>query len=555
MPRVRGRSIEWLLALLVLRHGRAVDRSWLAGTLWSESEEGQARHNLSDALTHLRKALGSEGGRIQSPSRETLTLDLTGADVDLLVFDRAIQAGDEAALRNAVDCYAAPLLEGCYEAWVGLERENREQACLAVLETLADRAGERGNASEAIRYLRKAEALDPLRDTVARRLMTALQATGDSAAAIEVYHRLRHRLHEELAADPDAATTRLFQEIRQQGREGEKGSKNLLNHPLLPLSPSPLPHPLTALIGRAQEIREIAEALASSRMVTLIGGGGVGKTRLAIEAARAVSPRFAQGVAFVALASLSDAALLPAFVATALGIEEETGPDASFLIRALVGWLLTHEVLLVLDNCEHLIEATAALTQTLLERCPDLHILATSRQRLGLTGEVAWRVPSLPVPEPEPISERAKNGVETALDYPAIRLFVERAAMARPGFRLTEIEDARAVAQICHRLDGIPLAIELAAARVNALRVGQIATRLDDRFQLLTGGARTALPRHQTLGALIDWSYHLLTTPEQAMLCRLSVFAGRWTLEVAEAVCEYSETPNAQHSGTACVSH
>jgi non-specific serine/threonine protein kinase len=181
--------------------------------------------------------------------------------------------------------------------------------------------------------------------------------------------------------------------------------------------------------------------------------------------------------------------------------------------------------LLVLDNCEHVIEAAAALTETLLEGCPDLRVLATSRQRLGLIGEVAWRVPSLPSPDPEALervehlSEGTQSIIQTVLTYPAAQLFVERAAMARPGFRLVDAEDGIAVARICHRLDGIPLAIELAAARVGALNVGQIASRLADRFRLLTGGSRNALPRQQTLRALIDWSYNLLTQEEQALLC------------------------------------
>src|SRR5262245_8851517 len=171
MPRLRTRSVEWLLALLVLRHGRAVDRSWLAGTLWPESDSRQALHNLRDALFHLRKPLGSEGERIQSPARDTLTLDLEGAEADVLRFDAGLKAGDEGSLLRAVALYAGPLLEGCYEEWVASERQSREEACLAALETLADRAKERGDPAKAVRYLRRAQALDPLRDSVARRLI------------------------------------------------------------------------------------------------------------------------------------------------------------------------------------------------------------------------------------------------------------------------------------------------------------------------------------------------------------------------------------------------
>jgi predicted ATPase len=199
-------------------------------------------------------------------------------------------------------------------------------------------------------------------------------------------------------------------------------------------------------------------------------------------------------------------------------------------------WFFMHPILLVLDNCEHLIEATAQLGQALLEQCPRLHILATSRQRLGLTGEVVWRVPSLPCPDPQNLPANAQSAADYARQYPAVQLFVERVAQVRPEFQWTALEDIQAAARICHRLDGIPLALELAAARTQALSLPQIALRLDDRFRLLVGGSRTALPRQQTLRALIEWSYELLSEPERGLLCRLSVFTGGWTLEAAEYV-------------------
>ena len=245
-----------------------------------------------------------------------------------------------------------------------------------------------------------------------------------------------------------------------------------------------------------------------------------------------------QKVAFVALASLSDPGLMPTFVANALGMRGKSAPDASTLVEAIVDWLNTNDFLLVLDNCEHLVEAAATIAFALLEGCPNLRILAkTARQRLGLTGEVAWRVPSLPVPEKEKLPANPADAVATALAFPSIRLFVERAAAARQGFRLTRPEDADAVCRICHRLDGIPLAIELAAARVSSLTLEDIHARLDQRFRLLTGGSRAALPRQQTLRSLIDWSYDLLNEAEKALLCRLAVFSGGWTLAAAETVC------------------
>ncbi len=560
MPRVRTRSVEWLLALLVLRSGRSVSRSWLAGTLWPDSEETQALQNLRNALLSLRKALGSEGERIHAPTRETLSLNLKGAEVDLLRFDAGIRLGEEAALREAVEIHTRPLLEGCQEEWAFLERESRQQACLNALETLADLAERQQDYSEALNLLRRAVGMDSLRDTIQRGLMRVLAATGDTPAALFVYREYRLHLRREMNLEPDAETLQLYQQIRQQKGRGEeeqiqagppgveeKGSRKALgarsdgvsyvsSSPLLPFSSSALPHPITALIGREQAVREVSDLIPVSRLVTLVGGGGVGKTRLSIQVAAETAERFAEGTAFVALAALSDPALLSAFVASALGIREEGTPEPGFMLHALTGFLSTRSILLVLDNCEHLVGATAELCQSLLERCPGLHILATSRQRLGLIGEVAWRVPSLPCPTSEFLHDSTRPVTEAVLEYPAVQLFVERAAMARPGFRLRSREETLEAAQICQHLDGIPLAIELAAARMEILTVGQIAVRLKDRFRLLTGSGQGVLPRHQTLRTLIDWSYELLTGEEQALFGRLSVFAGGWTLEAAEAI-------------------
>jgi non-specific serine/threonine protein kinase len=561
MPRVRSRAAEWLLALLVLRQGRAVSRSWLAGTLWPQSEETQALQNLRHALLSLRKALGREAARIQSPTRDTLTLDLEGADVDVLRFDAAVEAGDEDSLANAVATYAGPLLEGCYEAWVALERESREQSYLAALEMLADRAAERGDPAAAVRHLRKAETLDPLRDTTVQRLMAVLEATGDPAAALEVYHRLRLRLHNEVSAAPDEATTHLFREIRARSRaraeqKTEKSSTSGTPELTVPKQPPPLPvstgarppYPVTRMIGREQEVAAVRQRLTQSRLVTLVGAGGIGKTRLALEVAALVlaeEEAFEGGVAWVELASLADGALVLLTIAAALGIGQEGASDAPTLYaqnleNQVVSRLSGSPILLALDNCEHLLDATAEVVQRLLSRCPGLRVLATSRQRFGVTGEITWRVPSLPSPDPDDLSHVTQNVAErmiaAVLAFPAAQLFVERAAMARSDFLIANHEEAIAVARICRHLDGIPLAIELAAARVSAMSVGQIASRLGDRFQLLTGGSRGVLTRQRTLRALIDWSYNLLTPEEQALLCYLSVFAGGWTLEAAEAV-------------------
>jgi predicted ATPase len=289
-----------------------------------------------------------------------------------------------------------------------------------------------------------------------------------------------------------------------------------------------LPAQMTHFIGRGKESRDVRELLNQARLVTLTGSGGVGKTRLSLHVASGMLETCPDGVWLVELAALSDPGLLQQILATTLGVREEVGQP---ILTTITDFLYAKSVLFVLDNCEHLIEACAQLCESLLRACPKICILASSREALGIAGESAYLVPSLGFPNPDHLPP-----LDELLLLDAVRLFVERAATAQPKFTLTS-QNAPAVAQVCKRLDGIPLAIELAAARVKVLSVEQIAARLDDRFSLLTGGSRTALPRQQTLRALIDWSYDLLSETEQILLRRLSAFIGGWTLEAAETVC------------------
>ena len=302
--------------------------------------------------------------------------------------------------------------------------------------------------------------------------------------------------------------------------------------PLRSLSAQPnnLPFQLTSFIGREREIAEITRLLPSTRLLTLTGAGGCGKTRLAVQVAATLLEKFEDGVWFVDLSALSDPALVPQAVASVLSVPERPGRT---LAEALVSFLLSKSLLMVLDNCEHLVASCAQLTEVLLRSCPGLRILATSREPLNIGGEATFRVPSLSLPDLE-----ATLSAEHVMRYEAVRLFVDRARIAQPVFALTS-RNAAAVARVCRRLDGIPLAIELAAARVALLSVEQIDVRLDDMFRLLTGGSRTALPRHKTLRATMDWSYGLLSDKEQVLLRRLSVFSGGWTLDAVEAVCAH----------------
>jgi non-specific serine/threonine protein kinase len=315
--------------------------------------------------------------------------------------------------------------------------------------------------------------------------------------------------------------------------------------------PLSLPHPVSSFIGREQELAEAQRLLAAYRLLTLTGAGGVGKTRLGHELAASQRAAFPDGIWIVELSALAEPGLVPQAVATVLGVRETADQT---LTLTLVDALRAERLLLVLDNCEHLVEACAALADALLSTCPGLRILATSREALGIAGETTFRVsplsltvpPELPSPlapgqadaplasaEPSPALPEPDPTVPTS---EAVRLFVERAQAAMPAFALTD-RNVSAVEQICQRLDGLPLAIELAAARIAVLSPEQIAARLDDRFRLLTGGSRTALPRHQTLQAMVDWSHELLDDQERVLLRRLAVFAGGWTLEAAEAVC------------------
>jgi len=289
---------------------------------------------------------------------------------------------------------------------------------------------------------------------------------------------------------------------------------------------SNLPLQLTSFIGREVQVAQIPRTLASTRLLTLTGAGGCGKTRLALQVAMGIVDDYADGVTFVELAPISEGALLVQIVANAMAIREVHGPNADQILAQLIG---PRQLLLILDNAEHLIDSCASLVEVLLRRCVGLTVLVTSRERLGIAGELTYQVPSLSVPEPS-------QAPSEALACEAARLFIERARLQRPELQVTD-NDVPAIISICRRLDGIALAIELAAPRVRVMSMSELAQHLDHRFALLTEGSRTALPRHRTLRALIDWSHGLLTDAERATLRRASVFAGGWILEAAEHVC------------------
>lgn len=577
LPALRSRKGHWLLALLALRGGASIDREQLAALIWPESGAPQALAGLRRTLTDLRAALGTAAANLEAPSPGALRLATAGAWVDVLEFDRLLQGGAEADLRAAVALHRGALLEGCAEEWVFPERQLREERYLDALDRLGREALLQGRPGDAVRWLRAAAATDPLREDTQRSLMQALVAEGSYPAALQVYRELRTLLLDELGARPEPATAALFEQLRTEASrrpaavrpaaptvrlpgvragfpepgapDDEPGVKP--EAPVLadsaPPQPSlgiwrsqltPPPQPLTAFVGRGAEVPRVVEELRAGRLVTLTGPAGVGKTRLAVEAAR----RFAELgpnpgepalVAYVDLSALSSEVLVAPAAAAALGMRAEPGAP---LPLSLCGHLAQRELLLLLDNCEHVLDAAARLTRAMLEHCPGLRVLATSRQALGLVGEAVRPVDPLSLPPLPAPGRPASDAPEQLLQSEAVRLFVERAAAARPGFRLTHGNGA-AIRRICWRLDGIPLAIELAAARTRLLSPDQIAARLDDRFRVLAEGSHTALPRHQTLRATLDWSYETLTAEERVLFRRLCVFAGQFTLEAAEAIC------------------
>jgi tetratricopeptide (TPR) repeat protein len=408
-----------------------------------------------------------------------------------------------------------------YEEWAEDRRKQLRRLDVALLVELADIYEERGEYGPAIEALRRVTAEEPAHEEAHAGLMRLYALVGNNGEALTQYGRLEETLSRELGTEPAASSRALREEIRA-GRFPPTEGQSLTSRFEVPPKAAKhnLPATRSSFVGRETELRNVKRSLAMTRLLTLTGAGGCGKTRLALEVARELIGAYPDGVWLVELASLSDGALVAHAVASVLGVKEQ--PDRS-LTDAVVDYLRDKRALLVLDNCEHLIDAVASFADTLLNSCPHLRVLATSRESLNVEGELNWLVPSLSVP-----SLVQSPRLEELAGYESVRLFVERAHHRNPAFSLT-FENAPTVARICGRLDGIPLAIELAAARVG-LSVEQIAQRLDDSLRLLTSGSRTASPRQRTLRGTLDWSYELLSEPEQDYSdgSQCSQEGGRW---------------------------
>ncbi|MFF5125778.1 BTAD domain-containing putative transcriptional regulator [Streptomyces syringium] len=520
-PKVRA-----LLADLLVHHGRPVPVDRLVDDLWGDALPGNPGNSLQTKVSQLRRTLEKA-----EPGARGL-VEYGPAGYTLRVTDDAVDAGRFAALVARAHATGEPrakatLLADALGLWRGeayvdfrdaefarAEAARLEEQRLTLTEELAEIRLVLGEHGALADELAPVVALHPLRERLRGAHMRALYRAGRPTEALDAYRDIEQRLADELGLDPGAALTALHQAVLRQDPELAPGPAPA---PSATGARTNLPAPLTPLVGRGDAVARICTATASSRLVTLTGPGGVGKTRLALEAAARLADSFADGVWLVELAGIRGE--VAETVAAALRVRDdaphESGPGGT--VDRIVRSIGSRHLLLVLDNCEHVIEPVAALAEQMLRRSARLHIIATSQEPLAISGEILDAVAPL-----------------AAAD--AVRLFADRAAASAPGFAL-DADNSEAVALICRRLDGIPLALELAATRVRTLGVHTLADRLHDRFRLLNQARRDAPARQRTLRAMIDWSWELLTAPERTVLSRLAVFSGGFDLDAAEAVC------------------
>ena len=528
-----------LVKLLALARGHRLHREQIMDALWPDLDAKSAANNLHRTLHFAREVLEATPANAASrylPLRGGL-LELCPDSplwVDVEAFESAAitarRARELAAYRAAVDLYAGDLLpEDRYEAWAEERREGLRMTYLSLLMEMAELHEERGEYGPGIEALRRVLAEESSHEEAHAGLMRLYALSGRNQEAILQYERLRKALSRELAMEPGAASQRSYTEIRA-GKLPAAPAASASRQSERPIDSSKhnLPTSLTSFVGREHETLEVKRLLSITRLLTLTGAGGSGKTRLALEIARDFVGTYPDGVWLVELATLSKPELAPQAVAAAIGVPEQAGRP---LNDTLADYLRSKSLLLVLDNCEHLVDGAARLADTLLSTCLNLKIMATSREPLGVPGEAVWLVPPLSLPGAD-----GESAVQDLMRSEAVRLFVDRARSRLPDFELKR-ETAGAVASVCLKLDGIPLAIELATAQIGALAVEQIAERLEDSLKLLTGGARTVDPRQQTLRATLDWSHGLLSGQEKVVFRHLSAFSGGFTLEAAEEVC------------------
>ncbi len=540
---VAGGRVRALLARLALDPGRPVGAAALVDAIWDDQPPADPTHALQSLVSRLRGRLGDAQLVVAAPAGG-YRLAVEPDAVDAHRFERLAARGS-AALRDGELERASELLRDALALWRGpaladLPDDRFARTAAAALEdrrlaAVADRVDAElalGHGELLVPELEALTGEHPLNERLAGQLIAALCAAGRQAEALATYERVRARLADELGVPPSRELQGLHLAVLQgdpalspPAPAGRRGARRRSN----------LPAAVTSFVGREAELERIGALLAESRLVTLVGPGGAGKTRLAREAAAGWVDRVTVGVWMVELAPLAAPVEVVPAVLGALGLREAAllersgQPAPRDGLERLLDVLAEHEAVLVLDNCEHLIGPVAELVDELLGRCPGVRVLATSREPLAIGGESLAPVPPLGLPEPG-------ASAAAAIAHPAVRLFADRAAAVRPGFAVDDANVAATV-EVCRRLDGLPLAIELAAARLRSLSVDELAARLDDRFRLLTGGSRTALPRHRTLRAVVDWSWELLDEPERRLARRLAVFTAGATVESAAAVC------------------
>jgi predicted ATPase/DNA-binding SARP family transcriptional activator/DNA-binding CsgD family transcriptional regulator len=530
----RLRKAAALVKLLALAPGHRLHREQVMDLLWPELGRKAAANNLRNTLHAARAILDPAGGSRYLASEDDSLVLFPGGElwVNVDAFEEAAagarRSGDLAAYRAAINLYAGDLLpEDRYEEWAEVRRRELRRMWLSLHVELVRAYEGRGEYEEGIETLQRALSEEPTNEELHAGLMRLYASSDRRGEALAQYERLRTALSGELDAQVSATTERLREEIAAGTLLPAQPTVTLTEEPSEPGKHN-LPAPRTSFVGREHEKIEIERELTMTGLLMLTGAGGSGKTRLAFEVARDLIGAYPDGVWLVELASLTQGEFVAQTVAEAVGVHGQPGRLPT---ETLVDALRTKHMLLIMDNCEHLVDAVADLVASLLESCPYLRILATSREALGVSGEVIWPVSLLSVPDLETLPTVAQLE-----GYGSVRLFVDRARQRNPAFALRP-ENAQAVAQICVRLEGVPLAIELAAARIKVLSPQALLDRLSDRLKLLRGGPREFSERQRTLRSTIEWSFELLSEDEQGLFRRLSAFSGGWTLEAVEAVC------------------
>ena len=541
-----GHRQRAVLAVLALHANEVMSLDRLAEEVWGGQPPDSAVATLQRYVSHLRKALAGLPASVDT-RRPGYVLSAASELIDARRFEAMVDEGRQYLSSGAVEDAAVTLraalslwhgeslADFAYEPFARVEATRLDELRLGALEMRLDADLALGKHAEVVPELEALVAAHPLREAYRGQLMRALHRAGRRADALRVYSKGRHVMVDELGLDPSTGLQRLEHAILVEDPAVEAPAVRL--HPQAN-APGRLPAEVTSFVGRAADVQAVADLVVRSRLVTLTGAGGSGKSRLALRVASAVSPSPGGGAWLVELGPVADPAAVARVVANALGVRDEPERDP---VDLLIETMRHERCLVVLDGCERLLETVAPLVERLLAQTACVRVLATSREILDIDGEAVFRVPALAVPD----ARAADDTLGGLVDCDSVALFIERASSADAGFRPTD-EDAPAIAEVCRRLDGLPLALELAAAQTDVLTPRQVADRLDDRFELLTRGQRTAPPRHRTLRATIEWSYDLLGSRERLLFDRLSVFAGSFTLSTAEAVCSGDDLDSAE---------